>query len=340
MFEPITIIISRTDSIGDVVLTLPVAGVLKEQFPKAKILFLGRTYTKDVVACSEFVDEFVNWDEIEKITDEKQKVEKFKALKADVIIHVFPNPEIAKLAKKANIKTRIGTAGKVYHLNTCNKPVLFSRKRSEMHEAQLNLKLLKPFDFTDILSLEDLIPYFGFTKTPTLESEFSRLIKPDKINLILHPKSKGSAREWGLENFNRLIELLPEEKYQIFVSGTEEEGKLFRNRLNLKKQNVIDISGSMSLQQFIAFIASCNGLVAASTGPLHIAAATGIVALGIYPPVKPMHPGRWAPVGKKADYLVRDTYCDDCRKGGSCHCMLEITPEQVKQKLEESFGTK
>ncbi len=340
MFEPITIIISRTDSIGDVVLTLPIAGVLKEQFPKAKILFLGRTYTRDVVACSEFVDEFINWDEIEKITDEKQKVGKFKALKADVIIHVFPNPEIAKLAKKANIKTRIGTAGRVYHLNTCNKPVLFSRKRSELHEAQLNLKLLKPLGFTDIISLDEIAGFTGFTKIPKLKPEFTGLINHDKINLILHPKSKGSAREWGLDNFNRLIELLPGKKYQIFISGTEEESKLFRNRLNLKKQNVTDISGSMSLQQFIAFIANCNGLVAASTGPLHIAAATGIMALGIYPPIKPMHPGRWAPVGTKADYLVKDTSCDDCRKGGSCHCMLEITPEQVKQKLEESFGTK
>ena len=33
------IIISRTDNIGDVVLTLPLAGILKENFPKAKVYF-------------------------------------------------------------------------------------------------------------------------------------------------------------------------------------------------------------------------------------------------------------------------------------------------------------
>ncbi len=337
MFKPQTILLSRTDSIGDVVLTLPMAGVLKTLFPESTILFLGRTYTKAVVVCSENIDGFVNWDEIEQLTNEQQKVNRFKALDADVIFHVFPNPDIASLAKKAGIKTRIGTAGRIFHLNTCNKPVLFSRKRSELHEAQLNLKLLKPSGFTNIPKREELAKYFGFTKIAKLDVRFKKMINPHKKNLILHPKSKGSAREWGMENFNELIALLPEEEYQVFISGTEEEGKLFRDKLYLKKENVTDISGTMTLDQFISFIAHCNGLVAASTGPLHIAAATGIVALGIYPPIKPMHPGRWAPIGKNAGYLVKETGCDDCRKGTSCHCMLEITPHQVKQKLEEYF---
>ncbi len=39
---PVNIIISRTDSIGDVVLTLPVAAVLKKYFPEIKIGFMGK----------------------------------------------------------------------------------------------------------------------------------------------------------------------------------------------------------------------------------------------------------------------------------------------------------
>jgi heptosyltransferase-3 len=53
------IIISRTDSIGDVVLTLPMAGIIKQFLPQSNIIFLGRNYTKDVIALSEHVDEFV-----------------------------------------------------------------------------------------------------------------------------------------------------------------------------------------------------------------------------------------------------------------------------------------
>jgi ADP-heptose:LPS heptosyltransferase len=49
--DPKKIVISRTDSIGDVVLTLPLAGILKEKYPKAKIIFLGNTYTKPIIKC-------------------------------------------------------------------------------------------------------------------------------------------------------------------------------------------------------------------------------------------------------------------------------------------------
>ncbi|RYG01290.1 MAG: glycosyl transferase family 9, partial [Chitinophagaceae bacterium] len=42
---PENIIISRTDSIGDVVLTLPMAKIIKQQFPDCRIAFLGKEYT-------------------------------------------------------------------------------------------------------------------------------------------------------------------------------------------------------------------------------------------------------------------------------------------------------
>ena len=136
------IIISRTDSIGDVILTLPVAGVLKEYDPDIKIFFLGKSYTKDVVNTSEYIDYFINWDEIQSLDHEGQ-IRKFAETGVDAIIHVFPVKKIAQLAKKAKIPVRVGATGRLYHYFTCNKLVPFSRKRSSLHEAQLNLKLIE-----------------------------------------------------------------------------------------------------------------------------------------------------------------------------------------------------
>ena len=69
------ILISRTDSIGDVVLTLPLCVWLKKQFPNVYIIFLGRTYTEPVISCLPEVDEIVDLskdikEEIEDIADE------------------------------------------------------------------------------------------------------------------------------------------------------------------------------------------------------------------------------------------------------------------------------
>jgi len=326
------IIISRTDSIGDVILTLPVAGILKKKFPDCEIIFMGREYTEAVIKACEHIDAFLDWDKLSG-GNEKDAVKTLKEIRADLILHVFPRPEIARMAKKAGIPDRLGTTNRLYHWNTCNKLVRLSRRKSELHEAQLNLKLIESISNEGLTSQKDIPDLYGLTNTEPVNDQFLSLIDPSLKNIILHPKSKGSAREWGLENFISLINILPKENFRIFVSGTREEGELIKASDLFEIDHVIDLTDQMTLGQLMSFIKQCDSLVAASTGPLHLASALGIQAIGIYPPIKPMHPGRWAPLGKKAKYLVKQEDCEDCRKQGPCHCMEEIRPEDVKKIL-------
>ncbi|MES2566080.1 MAG: glycosyltransferase family 9 protein [Bacteroidota bacterium] len=327
------IIISRTDSIGDVVLTMPMAGIIKQFIPDSKLIFLGRNYTKDVISLSEHVDEFVSYDEILKLNVQEQ-IEAFKKLQATHILHVFPVKEIALLAKKAGIENRIGTTNRLWHWFTCNRKIKLSRKNSDLHEAQLNTKLLAPLNIHQEFSLDKLANSYGFTKIPDLEKSFGDLIDPAKKQIILHPKSKGSAREWGLDNFSKLINELNKNQYQIFISGTAQEGELVKD-LVVKHPEVIDITGKLSLRQFIAFISQCDVLIAASTGPLHIASALGKKAIGLFAPMRPIHPGRWKPIGKNAFYLVLNKNCSDCRKSMDCHCIREIQSLEVIKQIEK-----
>jgi ADP-heptose:LPS heptosyltransferase len=327
------ILISRTDSIGDVVLTLPMTGIIKQFLPQSKIIFLGRNYTKDVIALSEHVDEFVSYDDVLKLND-SDMVEVFKKLKATHIIHVFPVKELAHLAKKAGIKNRIGTTNRLWHWFTCNVKISLSRKNSDLHEAQLNTKLLTPLGITKEFSVEELVSAYGFTKIPVLEKTHLDLIDKTKTTIILHPKSKGSAREWGLDNFSNLITQLDKTKHQIFISGTAQEGELVKDLIS-KHPEVINLTGKLSLQQFIAFINQCDVLIAASTGPLHIAAALGKKAIGLFAPMRPIHPGRWKPIGKQANYLVLNKDCSDCRNTMNCHCIREIKTMEVIKLIEK-----
>jgi heptosyltransferase-3 len=321
------IIISRTDSIGDVVLTLPMAGIIKQFIPQSKIIFLGRNYTKDVIALSEHVDEFISYDDILKLNLQEQ-IDTFKQLNATHIIHVFPVKDIAYLAKKAGIINRIGTTNRLWHWFTCNIRIKLSRKNSDLHEAQLNTKLLTPLGINKDFSLQELALYYGFTKVPSLEKAYADLIDSSKIKIILHPKSKGSAREWGLDNFSKLISEINKTTHAIYISGTAQEGELVKD-LIAKHPEVINLTGKLSLQQFIAFINQCDVLIAASTGPLHIAAALGKKAIGLFAPMRPIHPGRWKPIGAKAHYLVLSKDCSDCRKTMDCHCIREIKTSDV-----------
>jgi ADP-heptose:LPS heptosyltransferase len=340
MINPKKIIISRTDAIGDVVLTLPLAGALKQQFPECELVFLGRNYTRDVVVLSENIDRFLSWDEAKDLS-ENEKAHFFKKENADAIIHVFPKQEIAKASAKAKIPYRIGSTGRIYHYRYCNKLVPLSRKNSPLHEAQLNFKLLKPFiGSVEIPSLEEIQNYYGLKQEKYSIGSLPNLLDPQKFNLILHPKSKGSAREWPLENYSALISLLTDTRFKIFVTGTDEEGKMLNEFLNKNKEKVTDLTGKFTLKQLIDFIGQADGLVAASTGPLYLAASLGKLAIGIYPPIRPMDPGRWAPIGKNAHFLVLDKACNDCRKTLNCHCINDISPKLVVDLISENAWKK
>lgn len=322
------VIISRTDSIGDVILTLPLAKLIKQRYPHIKVAFLGKAYTRPVIACCAFVDEFIDAD------DFLNKPVTVCGQAAESIIHVFPVKAIAQRAKALNITWRIGTTNRLYHWNTCNKLVKLSRKNSDLHEAQLNARLLQPFGIDELFPLDVLGEAIGLSNVAKLDPRFASLIDHQRFNLILHPRSQGSAREWGLDNFAALVKLLPQDKFKIFISGTPKERESLDELFALVGDLVTDICGMMDLAQFIAYIKESDGLVANSTGPLHIAAALGKRAVGIYPPLRPMHPGRWQPLGPKAAYLVKETACKDCKKNpGACHCMKDIRPEQVAALL-------
>ena len=341
-----TFIISRTDAIGDVVLTLPVAGVLRSLYPSARILFLGRAYTRDIIDACTHIDGFLDWDQLKDdppstsskpssaTSPKPSPAEKLAATGADTIIHVFPNKQIARAAWQARIPQRIGTTNRLYHWLYCNVRTALSRKNSPWHEAQLNLQLLKPLGAQKNYTLEEISGFYGLTRLVALPPAVAALLSPDRFNLILHPKSRGSAREWGLDNFRQLIALLPRERFNIFLTGTAAEGKLLEP-LRQEFPFLTDLTGRLSLGELMSFIARADGLVAASTGPLHLAAALGINALGIYPPIRPMHPGRWAPVGKKAAVFVEKKDCDACRKTGDCACMRAIRPQVLSDYLQD-----
>ncbi|MEI8279860.1 MAG: glycosyltransferase family 9 protein [Bacteroidota bacterium] len=328
---PQNIILSRTDSIGDVVLSLPLAKVLKSHFPEMKIAFMGRSYTQPIIESCIYVDEFIN------LNDFLKREVLICKKKPEAILHVFPVSAIAKRAKQLYIPLRIGTTNRLYHWTTCNELIRLSRKKSDLHEAQLNLKLLETFGIEKEFSLTEIGNLFGLEKLQKISPALLTIIKPNKYNLILHPKSQGSAREWGLDNFIALINLLDTNKFNIIISGTAKERELIQPIFDAVGDKVTDICGLMTLSEFISFIHHCDGLVANSTGPLHIAAALGKDAIGIYPPMRPIHPGRWAPLGPKAQVFVQHKECNDCKGNDqACKCIMDMPPKLIYRALEEA----
>ena len=323
------IIISRTDNLGDVALTLPLAGFLKERFPEATIYFVGKGYTQPLIQCCQAVDYFL--DKAALVANPAS----LQAIQADAIVFVFPDKEMARLAHQAKIPLRIGTSHRWWHWWYANRLVNFSRKKSDLHEAQLNFKLLQPLGIQEIPALPALPRWYHF-KAPDLPAEIAEWLSPTKKNVILHPKSKGSGREWHLDKYYQLAAQNPQ--YQFFITGVEQEGAWIHAQKPeiFTLPHVRDCTGKLDLQQLIALIARADALVASGTGPVHIAAALGIRTIGIFPPIKPIHPARWQPIGTDAHVLVLDKKCQDCRKTLPCLCVEAIEVSAVEALLQSA----
>jgi len=301
-----TVVISRTDSIGDVMLTLPMCAWIKDNYPSCKIIFLGRNYTRPIIECFPMVDEIHSYDELE-LLPVQGRIAAIKTWNADVFIHVFPHKEIAKIAKKAKVPNRIGTSHRSFHLLTCTIRPNFTRKKSDEHEAQLNFELLRPLGLESLPSLKEVkLSMARFQLKHVLTTDQNNLFNPSKKSVIIHPKSQGSAVEWPIENYIELALKLAEKGYQVFFTGTTKEGDLFRELIP-KQDSILDVTGRFSLSELIAFIGKADVLVACSTGPLHIAAALNKHAIGLYINKRPMHPGRWGALGEHTDIIVPAT---------------------------------
>lgn len=327
-------IISRNDAMGDVVLTLPVAALIKQYYPNSEIIFLARNYVKDIVESCPSIDHFLSWDELDKM-EFPDAVQKLADLKADVILHIKPDPKIAKLAKKAKIKTRIGTSRRWYHALTCNKRVAFSRAKSVVHEAQLNLKLLPPLFIPDNFSLEQLVPLLNVHPKNPLSDKIKKLINPARFNLVIHPLSNGHGREWPLNYYRELIHALPQDKFNIIITGSANERERLEKPLLDPCPQAMCCAGELNVAELMTLLKHADGILVGSTGPLHLAAAIGIRVLGLFPPKKVMNAHRWGPVGAKAEYLMLNKNCNDCnlKLADQCPCMNAISVIDVKNKI-------
>jgi heptosyltransferase III len=336
------ILISRTDAIGDVVLTLPMVGQIRKAQPESEIFFLCRDYTAPVVNACGFVNHTVSWDQLRSLAW-PQKIRFLKELKLDVVLHVFPRPELAFLFWQARVPRRIGVRQRLYHWLTCNTRVNLSRRESDRHEADLNQALAVGAGLAKLhqglgRSSEPPSYDYGLRVTPFWPEKIARA--KEVPCWILHPGSHGSARSWPIEHFVELARRLLKQGLRVAVTGTEKEGASFRRYFS--DLNIHDLTGQLTLTELMGFISVAQGIVAGSTGPLHIAAALGRTAIGVYPARRPMHAGRWGPRGPKAVALTSShpaatLNCARCVSApNQCLCMAEVTAERVVQAIDSN----
>ncbi len=340
MIKPEKLLIVRTDRIGDVVLSLPLAKIIKDKYPQCKITFLIREYTQSLVKNHPYIDNYLILKEKNGQIPISENADQIKKLGFDSSVIVYPTFRTALIIFLAGIKNRIGTGYRWYSL-LFNKKVYEHRKYAEKHELEFNVNLLKFFGIKKDVNRNNVEFDLSVTEKNIIKVR-DILIKQNidflKPIIIVHPGSAGSAVDLPVDKFEELIKLLNKNlDVQILLTGLESEKELCsRLIINDKIKN---FAGMFDLEEMIALIDLSSLFISNSTGPLHIAAALGKNVIGFYPKVLSCSAKRWGPYSNKGIVFEPEINCENCTTD-QCEkldCMNSINMEKVFIEVEKIY---
>ena len=334
--EPKNILIVRTDRIGDLVLTLPLAGLIKKHYPFSKVSFLVREYTKNIVNNHSFIDEVIVLREADGKTSLFDNLNIIKTKKFDTCIVVYPTFIIALIMLFSGIKNKIGSGYRWYSF-LFNQKVYEHRKNAERHELEYNVNLLEKLniknDVTEANVNYNLIASESDLKTVTqiLADEQVDLQRPI---IIVHPGSGGSTIDLPVIKFTELVKKLDDDGYQVLLTGHKNEIEMCGKIKSSDK--VKNLAGKLNLDELIALVSKSVMFISNSTGPIHIAAALGKYTIGFYPKIVSCSKERWGPYTNKKIVYEPEIDCKNCTREQceKLNCMDSISMSKVYSDIK------
>lgn len=303
-----SILIARTDKIGDLVLSVPSFYMIRKMYPSVKLGVLVRNYNYGIVKNLPYIDEVIKIDDYE----EKALVKKIKAFQADAFVALFSNSFVAKLARKSGASIRVGPYSKISSFFAYNRGLRQKRSVSVKNEAAYNLDLVRSLDPSRFDNCYEVNTNIFYEKSHAAVAQ--QFLKENDISgkiLIVHPFMGGSAKNITDDQYvalqQKIVEKFPGITIIITCAKPDEVRALaMQKKLNYLKVFVFANEGS--LLNLAALIDQGNVYIGSSTGPTHIAGSLGKKIIALYPAKASQSPTRWGVFGDQADvdYVIPD----------------------------------
>ena len=166
-------------------------------------------------------------------------------------------------------------------------------------------------------------------------------LAPDGRPVVaLAPGAVGPSKRWPVAYYADLAQRLAAEGTWVWVIGGPGEREIAAQIVRSGWGDIRDLTGP-DLRNAILALAVANTAVSNDSGLLHVAAALGTPAVGIFGPTSPWH---WAPLNPIAVIETASTLpCRPCHKPvcrlGHHLCMQDISVDQVGTAIRQATLT-
>ncbi len=322
------ILIVRTDRLGDVVLTLPMARAIKKALPNAYVTFLASEYTCPIIERCPDGDEVRT---IDSKTSFWKLVQKFR--RSDVAFFPSPRFQLALAAFIARVPKRVGTGYRWYSFLFSDK-IYEHRKTAKRHEAEYNLRMLASIG---ISADADELPTIKL-RSPEMQYVDEWIVKQLRTSharfAVLHITSGGSTQPWPVQKFVEVGRGIAERyNMKIVLTGVDADATIIGIALaSIGTDRTIPFVGHTILE-LAALLERASVVITIGTGPGHLAAALGAPTIGIFPLPKAISKERWGFRGPRVINLSPNSIagCPNCQ---NCTCMERIDAENVMNAVK------
>lgn len=290
------ILIVRLDEIGDMVLTTPFLRELRRNYPKAEITLVVKPAVYNLVELCPYVDKIKKFTKINgrwAVFQNINRAKKFayNELEQDYDLAIVPRFDsdldymAGAIAFYTGAGRRIGYAPWVLPRKSKSDAGLegfytdfVPAREGVCHEVERNLDILRYLGCTiENTSLELWIDKHD-------EQVAKKLLSTGggQRLLVLVLSAGAKHKEWPIENYIGMVEFFRQENVLPILLGAGENTREYADVFCNACPEAIDLVGKCSLRETYAVMKQCEIFLGGDTGPMHMAAASGIAGTTMF----------------------------------------------------------
>jgi heptosyltransferase-1 len=334
-----SILIIKLSAIGDVVQSLPLLSVLRENFPAARIDWLVEEEASEIIKGHPavnrvFISHRKSWQKkILKGMEFSSVIREFirfikdiRSCRYDLVMDLQGLFKSGILTGFSRGKRKIGMAGarEGGWLFLNERPVEVDYQK---HAIDLYLKFAEYLG-CNFTSWNGNIPVSQNDKG-LIDQALDKDGDKKRPLVIINPMAKWKTKLWEPERFALLADRLQNDlSCKVFFTGSRHDRATIEDISKMMKQVPGNLAGKTGLKELAYLFTRSKVLVTTDTGPMHIAAAMGCPVVALFGPTAPWRTG---PYGKGHRIIRAEMDCSPCFKKKCDHmtCMKEIMVEEV-----------
>jgi lipopolysaccharide heptosyltransferase II len=317
-------------SIGDVTRALPLAGLLRAEYPSAFIAWSVEPASAPLLKANPSIDEVMLFDRRRWWKTFGCFLRKIRRHKFDLVLDLQRHLKSGVISRFSGAPCRLG----FHRADAKEFNWLFNNLFIEQCGNRVS-KLEHYLKFAEFLGLAKSPLRWDFGLTDAERSSVDKLLSGvDGPFAVLFVGTRWQSKNWFADQIAACADMLRRDyRFSVVLLGASNDRQLAEQSLAFAGPGVIDLAGRTTLREAIGIIARAKLAVGPDTGLMHISAAFNVPVISLWGATDPARTG---PYGFESLAIRGAAPCTPCyRRHCSIGrlCMRSIGTDQIAARL-------